>query len=302
LPTNKRAVIHIFVEQTIDLFRISGRTLLALAPYVIAGVAVGEVLRRASWKGVFRKSPSTTSALTILTATLLGMASPLCTYGTVPVVLQCLRKGYPLAPLITFLAISSLMNPQLFLITWGGIHLEMALVLVGAVLLLGLIGGLLLQRVPSAWAVNPSIGNQEDLHNRGRESSDGESFLSGFWKSLQFVGFYIVAGILLGTLVEVFVPRDWILMILGPDRFHSVLLASILGVPLYACGGGTVPLVRSLMQSGMSQGAALAFFIVGPATRITPLLALATVVRPLFIAAYLVFVFGFALVVGTLYH
>jgi uncharacterized membrane protein YraQ (UPF0718 family) len=194
------------------------------------------------------------------------------------------------------------MNPQLFLITWGGIQLEMALVLAGAVLLLGLIGGLILLRIPARWAVNPRIGNPMDVPNGGGESSDGESFLSGFWKSLQFVGFYIVIGILLGTLVEVFVPADWILMLLGPDRFQSVLLASILGVPLYACGGGTVPLVRSLMQSGMSQGAALAFFIVGPATRITPLLALATVVRPLFIAVYLVFVLGCALVAGALYH
>ncbi len=55
------------------------------------------------------------------------------------------------------------------------------------------------------------------------------------------------------------------------------------------------------MQSGMGQGAALAFFLVGPATRITPLMALAAVVRPMVLAVYIVLLIAYALLAGTIY-
>jgi hypothetical protein len=195
------------------------------------------------------------------------------------------------------------MNPQLFLITWGGISPEMALVRAGSVLVFGLILGSVLHRLPNEWILNTKVESDSafDGETRGKSSIASENFSSSFWKSLQFVGFYIVVGILLGSVIEVFIPASWILNVLGTESFHSVLFASLLGVPLYACGGGTVPLVRSLMQSGMGHGAALAFFLVGPATRITPLMALAAVVRPIVLAGYILLLMVYALIVGAVY-
>jgi uncharacterized membrane protein YraQ (UPF0718 family) len=74
----------------------------------------------------------------------------------------------------------------------------------------------------------------------------------------------------------------------------------LLGIPLYACGGGTIPLIHALMGKGMSTGAALAFFIVGPATRIAPLVALSTIIRPSFIGIYILMLFAFAVLSGLL--
>ena len=302
-PLLQGVAISLFAEQIVGLFRTSGRALLALLPYVIVGVAVGELLKRAPWTSLLHHRLIRNPALTIPMATLLGMVSPLCTYGTVPVVLQGVRKGFPLAPLTTFLAVSSLMNPQLFLITWGGISPEMAMARAGSVLVFGLLLGFLLHRLPARWILNTKLNTNDafDGKNQGSSPIASETFAANFWKSLQFVGFYIVVGILLGSFIEVFIPASWILSVLGTDSFRSVLFASLLGVPLYACGGGTVPLVRSLMQSGMSQGAAIAFFLVGPATRITPLMALAAVVRPRVLAVYIVLLIAYALLAGTIY-
>lgn len=86
-----------------------------------------------------------------------------------------------------------------------------------------------------------------------------------------------------------------------PGEWASAALAAVLGVPLYACGGGTIPLVRSLLRQGMSEGAALAFFISDPATRVTPLMALAAVLRPGFILAYVCALLAYSIVVGVLY-
>jgi len=90
-----------------------------LSPYVLAGVILGEILKLTSWTKLVYVWTAKSRFLSILTASALGMISPLCTYGTVPVILQLFRAGVPLAPLATFLSVSSEMNPQLLVFTWG---------------------------------------------------------------------------------------------------------------------------------------------------------------------------------------
>ena len=75
-------------------------------------------------------------------------------------------------------------------------------------------------------------------------------------------------------------------------------MAATIGVPLYACGGGTIPLLREWMRQGMSLGSAAAFMITGPATKITNLGALKIVLGFRRFVLYLLFVMGFALVTG----
>ena len=72
-------------------------------------------------------------------------------------------------------------------------------------------------------------------------------------------------------------------------------------MPLYVCGGGAIPLMRSLLDQGMLAGAALAFLIAGPATRVPPLMALATVVRPFIVVAYVILLLAYSVGVGAIY-
>jgi uncharacterized membrane protein YraQ (UPF0718 family) len=105
-----------------------------------------------------------------------------------------------------------------------------------------------------------------------------------------------------GAALQVFAPQEWMNRAFNPDRWYSVPLAAMLGVPLYACGGGAIPMIRGLMRAGMGKGAALAYFLVGPATRITPLAAMGSVLRIAFIAVYIVLLFLFSLLVGFFYR
>ena len=75
-------------------------------------------------------------------------------------------------------------------------------------------------------------------------------------------------------------------------------MAATVGVPLYVCGGGTIPLLMAWLESGMSMGAAAAFMITGPATKITNLGALKIVLGAKNYIRYLLFVVFFALLSG----
>ncbi len=277
----------------------AGSSAWGLSLYVVFGVILGEALRYTPATAVLERICSRCPAVSLVLAALFGMASPLCTYGTVPVVLELLRAGVPVAPLATFLATSSLMNPQLFVITWGGLGPKMALGRVGAVLVFGLLFGAVLYFLPRSWSVLPVLTN--DREPKGRREFTLNDFLKRCWRTLEFVGFYVLLGVLLGAIVEVLVPGRWIFAIFGSGGWAQILLASMLGVPLYACGGGTIPLVSSFLEQGMAPGAALAFLVAGPATRIAPLMALGTILRPLVVTAYVAVLVLYAAGVGILY-
>lgn len=329
----------------------SGQLLLQLLPYVLFGVMLGEVLKLTSWTKLVYKGATKSPVLSVPVAAFLGMTSPLCTFGTVPVVIQLLRAGVPIGPLAAFLATSAMMNPQLFILTWGGLGAEMAVIRSVSVFLFGLLLGGLLHWIPSRWIINQGALTGQPKRDGGAAASIGQTgdraataftvpsgnmnnvvaacredmgtgmgsetaailgrrnkrFIAGVFvknvlESLQFVGFYMVIGILLGAVVEVFVPGYWITFLFQPGSWVSVMLAGLMGVPLYACGGGVIPLVRSFLEEGMTKGAALAFLIVGPATRVTPLTALASVLRLTFLVVYLILLIVFSFVAGLLYR
>ncbi len=272
-----------------------------LALYVIVGVLLGEALRYTPASALLERICRQKPMVSVLASAILGMASPLCTYGTVPVVLELLRAGVPIAPLATFLATSSLMNPQLLMVTWGGLGTKMTIARVGAVLVFGLILGSILFALPRSLSVRPILDKANSVPRRGKRTFEIKDYLKRSWRTLEFVGFYVLVGILLGATVEVLVPGRWIFALFGTGGWWQILLASLLGVPLYACGGGTIPLVQALIDQGMAAGAALAFLVAGPATRVAPLMALATILRPTFVTVYVVALVAYSVVIGVLY-
>ena len=243
----------------------------------------------------------------IALAALTGAASPLCTYGTVPVLVQLLRHGVSPAPLLTFLVASSLMNPQLFVLILGGLGLEMALAQLLSVVILSLAVGI----IAGCWQPLPLLNRNAIVASPVSNESEIAVTDSTFsWSRLlsqvvsltESVGLYFVVGIIIAAAIEVFVPSAWVVKLLGEEHWYSVLIAGSLGVPFYACGGGAIPWIRVLLDEGMSRGAALAFFLAGPATRVTALAALATVLSRRALVLYVVFALVGAVGLGYLFN
>jgi uncharacterized membrane protein YraQ (UPF0718 family) len=282
------------------------RTLAAILPFLVAGVMLGELLKFTSWTKIIYRRVKASPFWAVLWAAGIGMVSPLCTFGTVPVVVELFKSGVHIAPLVTFLAASSLMNPQLFVMTVGGIEgfgLEMALVLCLAIFVIGLLLGLVMYLVPQRFFVKDlDKYEREEITARERKKFIFKQYLLNCGKMLKYIGFFVLIGIFIGSAVELFVPGVWVHNALGAQQgVRAVLFAAVLGVPLYACGGGAIPLANSMIQSGMSRGSALAFFIVGSATRPAPLAAMAVLFKPLFLVLYSLFLLLASVVIGIIY-
>jgi uncharacterized membrane protein YraQ (UPF0718 family) len=241
----------------------------------------------------------------IVLAALAGATSPLCTYGTVPVLVQLLRHGVSPASPLTFLVASSLMNPQLFVLMLGGLGLEMALAQLLGVFILSLTVGIIAGRWEPLTLLNQRTLFANPASNECEiavtdSTFSWSRFLSQVVSLTESVGLYFVVGIIIAAAIEVFVPSAWVVKLLGEEHWYSVLIAGSLGVPFYACGGGAIPWIKVLLNEGMSRGAALAFFLAGPATRITALAALATVLSRRVLILYVAFVLVGAVGLGYL--
>ena len=239
------------------------------------------------------------SHLTVLFAAAIGVLSPMCTFAAIPIVGGLIAAGVALPPLMAFLIASPLMNPSLFVMTWGVIGPHMAIARTFSALLLGFGGGMIVKTLLEKRWIDFSMPLREGFkHSKGMPvcvlEMKGESgwfiaktLLKHTWRMTYFVSKYFFIGLLIAGTVQALVSPVLIATLLGGENFMSIFLGGLLGLPLYVCGGGTVATIGVLISLGMGQGAALAFFITGPATKISTLLTLNAVVKKRVAAFYL---------------
>ena len=280
-------------------------------PYVILGSLLGEALKFTSWTKIIYKFTTKRPRLAVLAATILGILSPLCTYGTVPVLIALYGAGVSVAPLISFLAASSMMNPQLFIMTAGGLGMKMAVVRLICVFAFSFLCGVLAHFLPKRFVVRGDLVDAEEEQSCGSEcGADAvlsrtkkkftvRAYTVSFVKNLWFVTRMMTLGISIAAFVDL-LPLSLMFGQANTDTVIGVVTAAMAGIPVYACGGGTIPMVASLMARGLSGGSAIAFLTVGPATRITSLAAVAAVFRKRFLALYVAVLLVFSVSVGML--
>lgn len=232
----------------------------------------------------------------VIPASLLGTLSPLCMYGTIPIAASFSRQGMRDDWLAAFMMSSILLNPQLMLYSTalGGTALAVRII---SCILCGIAAGI---------AVRIFFRKKGFFHFDGfapGASHDTDPnpflrFLKNLGRNVRATGLYFLIGVLLSALFQRYVPADDFAGLFGENEGFGLLLAATIGVPLYACGGGTIPLLQQWLSSGMSMGAASSFMITGPATKITNLGALKVVLGIRHFLLYLAFVMIFSLATG----
>jgi len=245
----------------------------------------------------------------ILYASLLGVVSPLGSYAVIPIFSALIYTRVPLAPVMAFLITSPLISPIDFFNTWGILGPEMALARLVSALLIGIGFGTLfhylIKRGFSFFKISPepveASGKSLAMLNPAFLENRWKALGTLIWKTSKYATKYFLLAIFLAGVTNTFIPQDWIVRTLGGNNF-SILLAAAMGLPLYMCGGGAVPLIWQLMYMGMDKGAALAFFIAGPATRIAPMVTVFLLVRQRAFFLYFIFSFVGAILFGFLFQ
>ena len=234
--------------------------------------------------------------LGIVAASALGIASPLCMYGTIPIAASFSKGGMKDSWLAAFMMTSILLNPQLIVYSaaLGGTVLAVRIV---SCFLCGITAGLLLHFFYKDKSSFNFSGFAEPK-SRDTDPNLGVRYLKNLWRNVKATGLYFLAGILLSALFQRYVPAEAMTALFGGNEALGVLMAATIGVPLYACGGGTIPLLQQWLWEGMSTGSAASFMLTGPSTKITNLGALKIVLGIKRFLLYLAYVMVFSLATG----
>ena len=268
--------------------------------YWVLGMVIGSlisVFAKDKIHGLFAgMKDSKIGLLGIIPACLLGIASPLCMYGTIPIAASFSKQGMRDDWLAAFMMASILLNPQLIIYS-AALGVKALCVRIVTCFLCGCAAGLLM----FAFYRKKSFFNFKGFEERASHDTHPNLFvryLKNLGRNIKTTGPYFLVGILLSALFQRYVPQDIMVRIFGGNKAWGVLMAATVGVPLYACGGGTIPLLQDWLANGMSMGSAAAFMITGPATKITNLGALKIVMGIWRFLLYIAFVMLFSFLCG----
>ena len=232
----------------------------------------------------------------IIPSTLLGIASPLCMYGTIPIAASFSQKGMPETWIASFVMSSILLNPQLLFYS-AALGMPMLLTRLASCFFCGIAAGL----VVKIFFKHKSFFRFTKFEELASHDTDPNlllRLLKNFNRNVKATGLYFLIGIILSALFQQYVSPEAFGKIFGANNGFGVLMAATIGVPLYVCGGGTIPLLQAWLSNGMSAGSAASFMISGPATKITNLGALKIVLGIRHFIFYFIFVIAFAFLSG----
>jgi uncharacterized membrane protein YraQ (UPF0718 family) len=259
--------------------------------FFVAGIVLTALIslfwRKDKVASFFLKS----SGVSIVAASFVGVVSPIPTYTAIPLIAALFKVGVPVPVLFSFLVSSPLMNPVLFTLTVGAFGYEMAIARSLSALILGIASGAIAQQLIHYQRFGKFLCNESMGGNALMAAAGGRTvkfyvveFSNQLYRLTRWAGKYFILGIAIAAAVKVLIPASWIIRTLGSQHTTSVLAAVAAGVPLYACGGGTIPVMQTLQEMGMDKGAILAFFISGPATKVSTIVALkAAIIKEVFV-------------------
>lgn len=205
-----------------------------------------------------------------LFAALFGAITPFCSCSSIPLFIGFVKGGIPLGVTFAFLITSPLVNEVAIAMFLGTFGLKATLIYTISGVLLGVIGGWVLEKFKLEKYLSPWV--QQIQAQSETESEEWETQHVPFTKRLPVilkdaggivrgVLLYVVIGIAIGAAMHGYVPEGFFEQHLSADKWYSIPLAVILAVPMYANAAGVVPVIQVFVAKGVPLGTAIAFMM-----------------------------------------
>ncbi|MCO5386593.1 permease [Desulfosporosinus sp.] len=236
---------------------------------------------------------------------LLGTVTPFCSCSSIPLFIGFTSAGLPIGVTFSFLISSPLVDLASVILLASIFNWKIAIAYVVVGIVLAVIGGSLISYAKLEKYVEPFVfGNkilevdQEELTTRERM----EYARDQVWDIIKKVWLYILIGVGIGAAIHNWIPENIISAVLGQDKWYSVLLATIVGVPMYADIFGTLPIAEALVLKGVGIGTALSFMMAVTALSLPSMILLKKVVKMKLLAIFAGIVTLGILIIGHFFN
>lgn len=238
----------------------------------------------------------------------LGVVTPFCSCSAVPAFIGFVAAGVPLGVTMSFLIASPLVNEVAIALLFGLFGIGPTLMYVGAGLVIAIVAGFVLGRLRMERWVEPFVF-QTRLGGKVIDSTAGLTWddriqmgVEEVVAILKKIWPFLLVGIGLGAVIHGWAPEDFFATHAGADNPFAVLIAVLVGVPLYSNAAGVLPIVDALYDKGLPMGTLLAFMMAVVALSLPELVLLRRVLKPRLIATFVGVVAAGIVGVGYLFN
>ena len=222
----------------------------------------------------------------------LGVVTPFCSCSAVPAFIGFVASGIPLGVTMSFLIASPLVNEVAIALLLGLFGIGPTLMYVGAGLVIAVVAGFVIGKLKLERHVEPFVFETK-LRGKAVDSSTDLTWddriqmgLEEAISILRRIWPFLLVGIGLGAAIHGWAPEDFFATYAGADNPFAVLIAVLVGIPLYSNAAGILPLVDALYAKGLPMGTLLAFMMATVALSLPEVILLRRVLKPRLIAVF----------------
>lgn len=216
-------------------------------------------------------------------AAILGVLSPFCSCSTVPIFIGFVESGIPLGVTFSFLITSPIVNEIALVMLFTLFGWEIALIYLVSGMLIGIIGGIIIGQLKVKDQVEEYVFQMQLGETQLEKLSWGQRFQ--FAKDavidiVKRIWLFVLIGIGIGALIHGYAPAELLSSYAGENNPFAVVIAVILGIPLYSNAAGVIPIIQALIGKGVGVGTALAFMMAVVALSVPEIIILRKVIKP----------------------
>jgi uncharacterized membrane protein YraQ (UPF0718 family) len=238
-------------------------------------------------------------------AALLGTVTPFCSCSSIPLFIGFTSAGLPLGVTFSFLISSPMVDLGSLVLLMSIFGPKVALLYVIFGLVIAVVGGTIIEKMRMEKYVESfilSAGSVDiespELTKKDRLVYAKEQTLSTFKKVFP----YILIGVGIGAFIHNWIPEEWVVSLLGSNNPFGVILATVIGVPMYADIFGTIPIAEALLAKGAQLGTVLAFMMGVTTLSLPSLIMLRKAIKPKLLALFIAVCTVGIIVVGYIFN
>ena len=238
-------------------------------------------------------------------AALLGTVTPFCSCSSIPLFIGFTSAGLPLGVTFSFLISSPMVDLGSLVLLMSIFGTKVALLYVIFGLVIAVVGGTIIEKMRMEKYVESfilSAGSVDiespELTKKDRLIYAKEQTLSTFKKVFP----YILIGVGIGAFIHNWIPEEWVVSLLGSNNPFGVILATVVGIPMYADIFGTIPIAEALLAKGAQLGTMLAFMMGVTTLSLPSLIMLRKAVKPKLLALFIAICTVGIIVVGYIFN
>ncbi|MGJ4851327.1 permease [Bacillota bacterium Meth-B3] len=238
-------------------------------------------------------------------AALLGTVTPFCSCSSIPLFIGFTSAGLPLGVTFSFLISSPMVDLGSLVLLMSIFGTKVAILYVVLGLVIAVIGGTFIEKLHMEKYVESfilSAGSVDiespDLTKRDRLTYAKEQTLATFKKVFP----YILLGVGIGALIHNWIPEEWVANVLGSNNPFGVILATVIGVPMYGDIFGTIPIAEALLGKGALLGSILSFMMAVTTLSLPSMIMLRKAVKPKLLGLFIAICTVGIIIVGYFFN